>query len=122
MERNALTADGETNRLFQRRWFLFLLVFLVVAAIYLGCVVSPPSLMDDVDAVQAVIARNMLTSGDWVTASSLGERLGLRPEKQGAGKAPTLHTQARCLRYGRRLDARATTSALPPAQLPLMIT
>ena len=35
---------------------------------YLGCIVSPPSLMDDVDAVQAQIARNMLTSGDWVTA------------------------------------------------------
>ncbi|HMD43277.1 MAG TPA: hypothetical protein VKH45_09390, partial [Candidatus Acidoferrum sp.] len=68
MERNALTTDGETNGLFQRRWFLFLLVFLVVAAIYLGCVVSPPSLMDDVDAVQAVIARNMLRSSDWVTA------------------------------------------------------
>ena len=30
--------------------------------------VSPPSLMDDVDAVQAQIARVMLTSGDWVTA------------------------------------------------------
>jgi hypothetical protein len=30
--------------------------------------VSPPSLMDDVDAVQAQIARNMLDSGDWVTA------------------------------------------------------
>ena len=29
---------------------------------------SPPSLMDDVDAVQAQIARNMLHSGDWVTA------------------------------------------------------
>ena len=29
---------------------------------------SPPSLMDDVDAVQAQIARNMLQSGDWVTA------------------------------------------------------
>ena len=29
---------------------------------------SPPALMDDVDAVQAQIARNMLTSGDWVTA------------------------------------------------------
>lgn len=34
---------------------------------YLGCIVSPPSLLDDVDAVQAQIARNMLTSGDWVT-------------------------------------------------------
>ena len=41
---------------------------LVAAAIYLGCILSPPSLMDDVDAVQAQIARNMLTSGDWVTA------------------------------------------------------
>jgi 4-amino-4-deoxy-L-arabinose transferase-like glycosyltransferase len=41
---------------------------LVSAAIYLGCIISPPSLMDDVDAVQAQIARNMITSGDWVTA------------------------------------------------------
>lgn len=31
-------------------------------------VFSPPHLMDDVDAVQAQIARNMLESGDWVTA------------------------------------------------------
>lgn len=30
--------------------------------------ISPPGLMDDVDAVQAQIARNMLDSGDWVTA------------------------------------------------------
>ena len=35
---------------------------------YLGCIISPPSLMDDVDSVQAQIARNMLSSGDWVTA------------------------------------------------------
>ncbi len=47
---------------------LGLLVPLIAAAIYLGCIISPPSLMDDVDAVQAQIARNMLTSGDWVTA------------------------------------------------------
>src|SRR5713226_3019591 len=45
-----------------------LIVILVAAAIYFGCVPSPPSLMDDVDAVQAQIARNMLDSGDWVTA------------------------------------------------------
>ena len=44
------------------------IVALVAALIFLGCVVSPPSLMDDVDAVQAQIARNMLQSGDWVTA------------------------------------------------------
>jgi 4-amino-4-deoxy-L-arabinose transferase-like glycosyltransferase len=49
-------------------WHLHLILLLVAAAIYLGCIVSPPSLMDDVDAVQAQIARNMLTSGDWVTA------------------------------------------------------
>jgi 4-amino-4-deoxy-L-arabinose transferase-like glycosyltransferase len=47
---------------------VYLIVALVAAAIYLGCILSPPSLMDDVDAVQAQIARNMLTSGDWVTA------------------------------------------------------
>ena len=41
---------------------------LFAAAVYLGCILSPPSLMDDVDAVQAQIARNMFASGDWVTA------------------------------------------------------
>ena len=41
---------------------------MIAAAIYLACIVSPPSLMDDVDAVQGQIARNMLHSGDWVTA------------------------------------------------------
>jgi 4-amino-4-deoxy-L-arabinose transferase-like glycosyltransferase len=45
-----------------------LIVLLVAGAIFLGCIVSPPSLMDDVDAVMAQIARNILTSGDWVTA------------------------------------------------------
>ena len=45
-----------------------LIVVIVAALIYLGCIVSPPALMDDVDAVQAQIARNMLDSGDWVTA------------------------------------------------------
>ena len=45
-----------------------LLVLLFAAAVYLGCIVSPPSLEDDVDAVQAQIAHTMLTSGDWVTA------------------------------------------------------
>jgi 4-amino-4-deoxy-L-arabinose transferase-like glycosyltransferase len=54
--------------LFHSRKFLLFLVLLFVAAIYLGCVVSPPSLMDDVDAVQAQIAKTMLLSGDWVTA------------------------------------------------------
>jgi len=47
---------------------VYLLVAVFAAAVYLGCIVSPPSLMDDVDAVQAQIAANMLSSGDWVTA------------------------------------------------------
>jgi 4-amino-4-deoxy-L-arabinose transferase-like glycosyltransferase len=47
---------------------VYLIVLLVASAVYFGCMVSPPSLMDDVDSVQATIARNMLTSGDWVTA------------------------------------------------------
>jgi len=51
-----------------KNWHLYLGVLLVAGAVYLGCIVSPPSLMDDVDAVQAQISRNMLTSGDWVTA------------------------------------------------------
>jgi 4-amino-4-deoxy-L-arabinose transferase-like glycosyltransferase len=51
-----------------RAQYLYLLVLVFGAAIYLGCIISPPSLMDDVDAVQAQIARHMLTSGDWVTA------------------------------------------------------
>jgi 4-amino-4-deoxy-L-arabinose transferase-like glycosyltransferase len=62
------TASTDTRGLLCRRWLLLSLVFLFAAAIYLGCVLSPPSLMDDVDAVQAQIARTMLASGDWVTA------------------------------------------------------
>lgn len=45
-----------------------LVVLLVAALVFLGTLISPPRLMDDVDAVQAQIARNMLESGDWVTA------------------------------------------------------
>jgi 4-amino-4-deoxy-L-arabinose transferase-like glycosyltransferase len=54
--------DAGTRRYFQ------LTVLAVAAIVYFGCLVSPPSLMDDVDAVQAQIARTMLQSGDWVTA------------------------------------------------------
>jgi 4-amino-4-deoxy-L-arabinose transferase-like glycosyltransferase len=44
------------------------LVALVAALVACANIVSPPRLMDDVDAVQAQIARTMLESGDWVTA------------------------------------------------------
>src|SRR5579872_1255805 len=61
---------NQTGRLAgsRRNLSVYLGVALVAAAIYLGCILSPPSLMDDVDAVQAQIARNMVESGDWVTA------------------------------------------------------
>src|SRR5580704_6550225 len=51
-----------------------LVVLAIAAVVFLGCAFSPPSLMDDVDAVQAQIARNMLDSGDWVTAHLDGVR------------------------------------------------
>jgi len=61
-------AGRKMSDLLERSWFVFAIVSFVVGAIYLGCVVSPPSLMDDVDAVQAQISKTMLISGDWVTA------------------------------------------------------
>ena len=63
--RSSETAAADRRRSLLR---VYLAVFLVAAAVYAGCMISPPSLMDDVDAVQAQIARNMLTSGDFVTA------------------------------------------------------
>ncbi|HKN24354.1 MAG TPA: glycosyltransferase family 39 protein [Candidatus Acidoferrum sp.] len=63
IERVASSADrGGT------RYETSLVLILIAAAVSFGCIISPPSLMDDVDAVQAQIARNMLTSGDWVIA------------------------------------------------------
>lgn len=44
------------------------LALALTALIYVPALFAPPHLMDDVDAVQAQIARNMLESGDWVTA------------------------------------------------------
>jgi 4-amino-4-deoxy-L-arabinose transferase-like glycosyltransferase len=45
-----------------------LFVLLIASIIYLTTIFSPPSLMDDTDAVEAQIGRNMMTSGDYVTA------------------------------------------------------
>ncbi len=63
--RESLFAEG-ANRLktfsnTQRLFFLCLVTFFFVS------VVSPPPLMDDVDAVTAQIARTMVETGDWVT-------------------------------------------------------
>jgi 4-amino-4-deoxy-L-arabinose transferase-like glycosyltransferase len=63
-----LSGASAPRHLYTRRWFLLSVVFVIATAIYLGCVLSPPSLMDDVDAVQAQIAKTMLMTGDWVTA------------------------------------------------------
>src|ERR1700683_2038708 len=51
----------------RKSYLIYLLVFLFTGAIYFGCMVSPPSLMDDVDAVHAQMARTMLSSHDFVT-------------------------------------------------------
>lgn len=63
----SVVSDAE-HYLTSKSWRVYLTVLVFAGAIYLGFCKSPPSLMDDVDAVQAQIARNMLTSGDWVTA------------------------------------------------------
>ncbi len=62
-----LPETGAGGRVVSLRQYFWIVIFFA-AAVYLGCILSPPSLMDDVDAVQAQIARNMLSSGDWVTA------------------------------------------------------
>jgi 4-amino-4-deoxy-L-arabinose transferase-like glycosyltransferase len=59
---------GPIRRDFRRDFRGDFIVLAIAAAVFLGCVASPPALMDDMDSVQAQIARNMLDSGDWVTA------------------------------------------------------
>ena len=58
----------ETSALFPFSSTLEWVVLAFAAIIFLTGIISPPSLMDDVDASQALIARNMLHSGDWVSA------------------------------------------------------
>jgi 4-amino-4-deoxy-L-arabinose transferase-like glycosyltransferase len=67
MENSSDAVAGKTPARIRKSWNLYLIVLLFSGAIYLGCIVSPPSLMDDVDAVHGQISRNMLTSRDWVT-------------------------------------------------------
>jgi 4-amino-4-deoxy-L-arabinose transferase-like glycosyltransferase len=57
---------GKRERFFSK-YRLDLIVILFASAIYLTGILSPPSLMDDVDAAQAQMARNMLQTGDWVS-------------------------------------------------------
>jgi 4-amino-4-deoxy-L-arabinose transferase-like glycosyltransferase len=69
MEDSYRTARNRGVAFWRKHLNLYLIaVLLFAAAVYVPSLISPPSLMDDVDAVQAQIAKNMLTSGDWVTA------------------------------------------------------
>jgi 4-amino-4-deoxy-L-arabinose transferase-like glycosyltransferase len=43
-----------------------LVVILLASLVFVGCMISPPSLMDDVDAAHGQLARNMIQSGDWI--------------------------------------------------------
>src|SRR5260370_41542321 len=63
------SVDGrhDASVLTSKSWLIYLLVALVAGAVYLGCSVSPPSLMDDVDAAVAQISTNMLTSCECVS-------------------------------------------------------
>ena len=70
--RRSTADERSTEARIRRRYELVVLA--IAAVVFLGCAFSPPSLMDDVDAVQAQIARNMLDSGDWVTAHLDGVR------------------------------------------------
>lgn len=51
-----------------------LIVLLFASVIFFTSLISPPGLMDDVDAAQAQMSRNILTSGDWVTMHLGGVR------------------------------------------------
>ena len=65
---NALSGSPSFETGSKVKAYPYLIVLLFAGIIYLGCIISPPSLMDDVDAVHAQISRNMITSGDWVTS------------------------------------------------------
>jgi 4-amino-4-deoxy-L-arabinose transferase-like glycosyltransferase len=68
MESTARTAVAERDARAGSSLRDALIIAAVAASIYFTAIFAPPALMDDVDAVQAQIARNMLESGDWVTA------------------------------------------------------
>jgi len=67
-ERGAAASEDQhvrsALRVFRTDW----IVLAAASLVFLLSIGSPPHLMDDVDAVQAQAARNMLSSGDWVTA------------------------------------------------------
>src|SRR5271156_2378729 len=68
MERDAAARTDQKSqpvfRVLRPDW----IVLAAASLVFFVSIGSPPHLMDDVDAVQAQAARNMLASGDWVTA------------------------------------------------------
>jgi 4-amino-4-deoxy-L-arabinose transferase-like glycosyltransferase len=67
VERSAAEAR-RGNAVRASNWSAYLALLLIAGSVYLSGIISPPSLSDDVDSVQAQIARNMIVTGDWVTA------------------------------------------------------
>lgn len=65
----SLTAlDVSMSKQLRPRLHYEIVLVIVATIVFFGCIVSPPGLMDDVDAVHGQIARNMVQSGDWVIA------------------------------------------------------
>jgi 4-amino-4-deoxy-L-arabinose transferase-like glycosyltransferase len=62
------TNVGVSNpgRLLRPRSHYEIVLVIVAVIVFFGCIVSPPGLMDDVDAVHGQMARNMVDSGDWI--------------------------------------------------------
>ena len=65
VDQEAPAAVRQSPWLRPRRHYEIALV-VVAVIVFFGCIISPPALMDDVDAVHGQIARNMVTSGDWI--------------------------------------------------------
>jgi 4-amino-4-deoxy-L-arabinose transferase-like glycosyltransferase len=54
------------ERLFPPKRRYQMALVMIAALVFIACIISPPALMDDVDAVHAQMSRNMVQSGDWV--------------------------------------------------------
>jgi len=63
----------------RKAWPPAALALLFVSIIFLTSIISPPGLMNDVDAAQGQIARGILQSGDWVTMHLNGVKYMEKP-------------------------------------------
>lgn len=63
----AASEDGRIREAHTADKWLWVIPIAVASVVFAGTMVAPPHLMDDVDGVQAQIARNMLVSGNWIT-------------------------------------------------------